>query len=189
MEALDIVDAIRSGWVRITDHADEEAQNDRLSYEEIFFSVFRGEIIENYPDDKPYPSCLVYGHTSTDRPVHSVWAYNEETRWAGSVYSGIPTRSCEVDKLARKEEMLMRKKKPFDKCPICGGVLEEKEVEKLLKGGVHTAIMKVRAEVCLHCGERLYSQEVVRRFEEVRRKLEREEVSAFKLRGKAFQVA
>jgi YgiT-type zinc finger domain-containing protein len=107
----------------------------------------------------------------------------------GSVDNGIPTRSCEVEKLARKEEMLMRKKKPFEKCPICGGELEEKEVEKLLHGGVHTAIMKVRAEVCLHCGERLYSQEVVRRFEDVRRKLEREEVSAFKLRGKAFQVA
>lgn len=74
-------------------------------------------------------------------------------------------------------------------CPVCGGELEEEEVEKLLKGGVHTAIMKVRAEVCLHCGERLYSQEVVRRFEDVRRKLEREEVSAFKLLGKAFQVA
>jgi len=83
----------------------------------------------------------------------------------------------------------MRKKKPFEQCPICGGELEEKEVEKLLHGGVHTAIMKVRAEVCLHCGERLYSQEVVRRFEEVRRMLEREEVSAFKLQGKAFQVA
>ena len=83
----------------------------------------------------------------------------------------------------------MRKKKPFEKCPICGGELEEKEVEKLLHGGVHTAIMNVRAEVCLHCGERLYSQEVVRRFEDVRRKLEREEVSAFKLLGKAFQVA
>jgi hypothetical protein len=94
MEALDIVNAIRSGWVRITDHADEEAQNDRLSYEEIFFSVFKGEIIENYPDDKPYPSCLVYGHTSTDRPVHSVWAYNEETRWAVliTVYRPDPVR-------------------------------------------------------------------------------------------------
>ena len=81
------------------------------------------------------------------------------------------------------------KKKPFEKCPVCGGALEEKEVEKRLHGGVHTAIMKVQAEVCLHCGERLYSRENVRRFEEIRRKLEREEISAFKPLGKAFQVA
>jgi len=85
--------------------------------------------------------------------------------------------------------MMKQKKKPFEKCPVCGGELEEKEVDKLLRGGVHIAIMKVQAEVCLHCGERLYSQETVRRFEEIRRKLEREEVSAFKPLGKAFQVA
>jgi len=34
----------------------------------------------------------------------------------------------------------------------------EKEVEKILRGGAHTALLKVRAEVCLRCGERLYSQ-------------------------------
>jgi YgiT-type zinc finger domain-containing protein len=48
----------------------------------------------------------------------------------------------------------------------------EKEVEKLLKGGIHVAVIKVQAEVCLHCGERLYSQETVRRFEKIRAKLE-----------------
>ena len=78
--------------------------------------------------------------------------------------------------------------KPFEKCPVCGGELEEKEVEKLLRGGVHTATIKVLAEVCLRCGERLYSQETVKRFEEIRRKLERGEVSAFKPMGKSFQV-
>jgi YgiT-type zinc finger domain-containing protein len=88
-----------------------------------------------------------------------------------------------------KKLKMMQRKKPFKKYPVCGGELEEKEVEKLLHGGVHTAIMKVQAEVCLHCGERLYSQETVRLFEEIRRKLEREEVSAFKPLGKAFQVA
>jgi len=94
METSDIVNAIRSGRVRITDHADEEAQNDRLSYEEIFFSVFTGEIIEDYPDDKPYPSCLVSGRTFKNEPVHSVWAYNEETQWAVliTVYRPDPVR-------------------------------------------------------------------------------------------------
>jgi YgiT-type zinc finger domain-containing protein len=69
-----------------------------------------------------------------------------------------------MDKLAK--EKMMKLTKPFDKCPVCGGELEEKEVEKLLRGGVNTAIIRVRAEVCLHCGERLYSQETVRLFEE-----------------------
>lgn len=78
--------------------------------------------------------------------------------------------------------------KPFEKCPVCGGELEEKAVEKLLHGGVHTAIMKTQAEVCLHCGERLYSQETVRRFEEIRKKLGSEEVATFQPLGKSFMV-
>ena len=78
---------------------------------------------------------------------------------------------------------------PFSKCPVCGGDLVEKEVEKLLRGGVNTALLKVQAEVCLHCGERLYSQETVRRFETIRAKLERQEVDDFQPMGRSFQVA
>ena len=77
---------------------------------------------------------------------------------------------------------------PFEKCPVCGGELVEKEVEKLLRGGIHTAILRVQAEVCLHCGERLYSQETVRRFEEIRAKLERRETADFQPLGLSFQV-
>ena len=79
--------------------------------------------------------------------------------------------------------------KPFEKCPVCGGELAEKEVEKLLKGGVHTAVLKVSAEVCLRCGERLYSAESVKRFEQIRLKLERQEISEFQPLGQTFQVA
>lgn len=60
--------------------------------------------------------------------------------------------------------------KPFDKCPICGGELAEKHVVKPLRSGVNTAVIKVKAEVCLHCGECLYSRETVKLFEDIRRK-------------------
>ncbi|HIC91820.1 MAG TPA: YgiT-type zinc finger protein [Syntrophaceae bacterium] len=79
--------------------------------------------------------------------------------------------------------------KLFEKCPICGGEITQKEVEKVLKGGTNTAIIKVMAEVCLHCGERLYTPETVSRFEEIRRKLSKEDVSEFVPIGKTFQVA
>ncbi len=83
----------------------------------------------------------------------------------------------------------MQEKKPFDKCPVCSGQLEEKEVEKLLRGGADTAIVKVHAEVCLHCGEHLYSQGTVKRFEEIRNKLKQNEVADFQSIGRTFQVA
>lgn len=90
-----------------------------------------------------------------------------------------------MDRLERKEKITMM---PFEKCPVCGGNLIEKEVEKLLRGGVHVAILKVRAEVCHRCGERLYSQETVRKFEEIRHKLEHQETSEFQPLGKSFEV-
>jgi YgiT-type zinc finger domain-containing protein len=62
---------------------------------------------------------------------------------------------------------------PFTKCPICGGELEANEVEKIVRGGKHTAILNVAAEVCLHCGEKLYAEETVRYFEVIRHKLQR----------------
>ncbi|MBI4558126.1 MAG: YgiT-type zinc finger protein [Candidatus Hydrogenedentes bacterium] len=78
--------------------------------------------------------------------------------------------------------------KPFEACPVCGGELMEKEVEKLLRGGVHTAVVNVTAEVCLHCGERLYDAETVMRFEQIRKKLERHDTSEFQPLGQSFQV-
>ena len=77
---------------------------------------------------------------------------------------------------------------PFQRCPVCGGELIEKQVEKLLRGGVHTAAITVPAEVCLGCGERLYSEQTVHRFEEIRRKLEREEVADLQAVGRSFQA-
>jgi YgiT-type zinc finger domain-containing protein len=41
---------------------------------------------------------------------------------------------------------------PFSICPVCGGEMVEKEVEKLLRGGVNIAAVTAYAEVCLHCG-------------------------------------
>jgi YgiT-type zinc finger domain-containing protein len=78
--------------------------------------------------------------------------------------------------------------KPFEKCPVCGGELVERQVQKLLRGGKHTASITVPAEVCLHCGERLYSPDVVKKFEDVRAKLERQETGDFELIGQTFEV-
>jgi len=78
--------------------------------------------------------------------------------------------------------------KSLGACPLCGGDLVEKYVEKVFRGGDHTAVVKVRAEVCQRCGERLYSEETVRRFEDVRGKLRRGEAADFQPMGTSLQV-
>ena len=74
------------------------------------------------------------------------------------------------------------------KCPNCQGKLTTKQVEKILKGGVHTAIVQVEAEVCLNCGERLYKPDVVRQFAQIRSKLKNRATADFELIGQSFKV-
>ena len=78
MNIEDIQDAVRNGRYRVTNHAREEARDDRITVRELVDSVLSGEIIEEYLDDRPHPSCLIYGRTSEAEPVHGVWAYDAE---------------------------------------------------------------------------------------------------------------
>ena len=97
-----IIAAIRANRFRVTDHADEEAAADRLRLDQIVFSVEHGEIIEDYPTDRPYPSCLVYGRDHEDEPVHSVWAYNAATEWAALVTVYRPAADRWIDSQRRR---------------------------------------------------------------------------------------
>jgi hypothetical protein len=47
----------------------------RISDPDIRELLKLGTIIEDYPDDVPYPSCLISG-TVNNRPLHVVMAYN-----------------------------------------------------------------------------------------------------------------
>lgn len=92
---------------------------------------------------------------------------------------------AEADGLTFDEGKIML---PFEKCPVCGGELKEKVVEKILHGGKHAAVLQIKSEVCLHCGERLYAEETVRLFEKIRNKLKRQEISGFDPLGQTFSV-
>ncbi|CAN5539364.1 hypothetical protein BH24ACT22_BH24ACT22_08550 [soil metagenome] len=51
MKIQDITTAIELSRILLTDHADEKAQADELSFEAVYFSVLHGEIVEDYPTD------------------------------------------------------------------------------------------------------------------------------------------
>lgn len=62
---------------RFTDHARKEMEEEpfgRIHVEEVLHVIESGEIIEQYPDDTPYASCLILGHTRSGRPLHLVCA-------------------------------------------------------------------------------------------------------------------
>jgi hypothetical protein len=46
--------------------------------QEVYEASAECTIVEEYPDDRPYPSVLVLGRTNEGRPVHVVCAYAPE---------------------------------------------------------------------------------------------------------------
>ena len=62
-------------------HALRQMFQRRISDTEIHEILDKGVIIEEYPDDTPFPSCLVSGKAD-HRPIHVVMAYNNVEREA-----------------------------------------------------------------------------------------------------------
>jgi len=64
----------------ITLHARKEMspKEDDISEKELIGAILNGKIIEDYADDKPFPSCLIFGRTGEGRPIHAVCAYSKE---------------------------------------------------------------------------------------------------------------
>lgn len=90
MDIEKIKNAIRASKVNISDHADEELENDALDDDDLYYSAVHGEVIEDYADDKPFPSCLIYGKDKKNRPIHSVWAYSDKHEIAILITAYIP---------------------------------------------------------------------------------------------------
>ena len=67
--------------VLYTKHARNEMEIEEFGEvveKEVYEAVSNAKIIENYPEDEPYPSCLIYGRTTRNRPLHVVCAYSED---------------------------------------------------------------------------------------------------------------
>ncbi|MBU4251975.1 MAG: DUF4258 domain-containing protein [Candidatus Omnitrophica bacterium] len=56
-------------------HALDQSILRHITRREILESIEKGEIIENYPEDKFGPSCLIYGRTDLERPLHIHCSY------------------------------------------------------------------------------------------------------------------
>ncbi len=66
----DIRDKVLRSEYEFTKHAVDRTILRHISVAEIGQAVENGEIIENYPNDKYGPSCLILGFTHTGRPLH-----------------------------------------------------------------------------------------------------------------------
>jgi len=72
MELKHIKTKIKTGGYDISIHAVERSIKRHIWKEDIEAAVLNGEIIEEYLDDKPFPTYLIFGKTKKDKPLHIV---------------------------------------------------------------------------------------------------------------------
>ena len=66
----EIQEKIQEGEYRFSDHAVKRMIQRSIEQYEVEEAVLGGEIIEDYPEDKYSPSCLIYGKTESGRDLH-----------------------------------------------------------------------------------------------------------------------
>ncbi|MBU4320836.1 MAG: DUF4258 domain-containing protein [Thermodesulfovibrionales bacterium] len=72
--------AIENGYIEWQRHSLERMFERGISREDVKEILRKGEIIEDYPDDKPYPSVLFLGWIN-EEPLHVVAAIDLLTGW------------------------------------------------------------------------------------------------------------
>ncbi|MCL2047990.1 MAG: DUF4258 domain-containing protein [Defluviitaleaceae bacterium] len=57
-----------------------------ITTDDVVFALLNGDIIEAYPTDYPYPSCLVLGQSVNGNPLHVVCGKGEGELWLITAY-------------------------------------------------------------------------------------------------------
>ena len=75
--------------VFITQHAVERCRQRKIKMKDIKEVLMNGTIIEQYPQDFPFPSCLIFGYSMEKVPIHIVMS--EEGNASRIITAYIPT--------------------------------------------------------------------------------------------------
>lgn len=88
--------------IAITEHARRRLIERGISVSDIIRCIDTGEIIKQYEDDKPFPSCLILGAAIDGKYIHVVVSHDSE--WIYLITAYCPDTSMwEPDFKNRKE--------------------------------------------------------------------------------------
>ena len=88
--------------IAITEHARRRLVERGITVNDIIRCIDTGEIIKQYEDDKPFPSCLILGTDVVGRYVHVVVSHDSEWIYLITAYHP-DTNVWESDFKTRKE--------------------------------------------------------------------------------------
>lgn len=91
--------------IEITIHAAKRLEQRDISINDVISCIKEGEIIAQYPDDYPYPSCLILGFSMKQKYIHVVIGSNLETIWIITAYYP-DLNKWEQDFRTRKENQI-----------------------------------------------------------------------------------
>ena len=86
MDILKIQELCKKQCVMYSKHVLDRMMQRNIMSDEIEQSICNGKIIEEYPNDYPYPSCLILGITLQKRFLHIVVGVTETNLWIITVY-------------------------------------------------------------------------------------------------------
>ncbi len=90
--------------IAITEHARQRLIERGITVKDIMRCIAEGEIIKQYPDDKPFPSCLILGMAVNSSYIHVVVSHDEEFIYLITAYH--PDKDqWEPDFKTRKERL------------------------------------------------------------------------------------
>lgn len=89
--------------VFMSQHASNRCAQRGISHQDIRNCVLTGEIIEQYPDDFPWPSCLIFGCTTDNKPLHVIAGDSGEASKIITAYFP-DTKTFESDLKTRREK-------------------------------------------------------------------------------------
>jgi hypothetical protein len=74
-------DAVNNNHVTWQRHAFQRMLERNISRSEVKRVLLDGEIIQEYPNDHPFPSYLILGYIDKIKPLHVVAALDKKTGW------------------------------------------------------------------------------------------------------------
>ncbi len=70
----------------VTKHMTQRFRERGIKLRDVQNAIMNGEIIEQYPDDFPFPSCLVLAFLGGTNPLHTCIGLGEGKLWAITAY-------------------------------------------------------------------------------------------------------
>lgn len=101
---MDIIrQLVKEKRIRWTNHVIVRLLQRNIAQIDVENALLSGEIIEEYENDYPYPSCLVYGININNKILHVVCGTNDTELWIITAYYP-DSKEWENDLKTRKEK-------------------------------------------------------------------------------------